>query len=224
MTSILQMVDEDPRVRWSSPHPAFSSGHDARSSECGLLTLFYGNLERASRYAWLNAGRTLIDKTYLSILWQTQGLPPTGIDNTRLAGNLDSFIRSELEQCWESLEMLAHEERHELAIELVEQAAVQVLGDSQQHQAAASYLLFYLCPQLPVFPLKVPLAGEAESANYSAHHRNCREQFARQLPHLAEAPPQACYGNDREQAIVNEALVRSDWWLRRMLCYRLQTG
>ena len=60
--------------RWARPFPGFTSGHDPRTSDQGLLTCLYGSLEHAARHEWLNAGRRLIDKTYLGMLWHVQDL------------------------------------------------------------------------------------------------------------------------------------------------------
>ena len=60
--------------RWQAPFPGFTSGQDPRTSDNALLVLTYGGLDQAARHAWLNAGRRLIDKTYVEILRHVQGL------------------------------------------------------------------------------------------------------------------------------------------------------
>jgi len=61
-------------ARWETPFPGFASGHDPRTSDNALLTLLYGGLVHAADHDWLNAGRRLIDKTYIDMLWHVQDL------------------------------------------------------------------------------------------------------------------------------------------------------
>lgn len=215
------IAPDDALARWQRPHPDFASGHDSRSSENGLLNLFYGSLERASRYEWLNAGRTLVDKTYLRILWTSCELPPQAATFDQLASDLDSFIRQQLTPRWDQIDELDHNQRHQLAIELVDCAAMDLFRGNPDWQAA-SMLLFFLCPQLPVFPWHPSLQGQtgAESgetpANYSDYHQRCRPLLALKLPHCTE-PPKASLGDERQCKAVNQLLARSDWWARRSL-------
>lgn len=212
---------------WSQPSPNVGSGHDARSSENGLLTIMYGSLEHAARFDWLNAGRTLVDKTYISILWQAADLPPTGVEPTRKASNLDAFVRTELEPLWDNFHDLDHTEKQALTLRLVEQCANDVFGSGYQEEAA-SWLLFYLCPQLPVFPLndalRAILADKAEKSvlnSYADYHQACRAEFTRLLPHIHSTAPAAQYGTDREKQAINQMLRSSDWWQRRNLIHHL---
>ncbi len=211
--------------RWHQPHPAFASGRDLRSSDRGLLQLLYGGMAHGHRYQWHNGGRTLIDKTYLAILWAAQELPPLSISFERLAANLDSFIREQLSPAWDTLGDLEHEERHQRALELVEAAAGQLFG-SQDNPTAASHLLLFLCPQLPVFPYSeahrqaaMALTPTHPILGYADYHRACRTLLAQRLPCLQ--PLQAKLPAATEISGLNRLLMHGDWWPRRLLAQQL---
>lgn len=215
---------------WATPSPLVGSGHDARSSENGLLSIMYGSLERASRFDWLNAGRTLVDKTYINILLQAAELDANGVTTTELASRLDAFVRAELEPLWAEFEGLEHDPKHQLAVELVDKCAATVLGSGHQPEAA-SWLLYYLCPQLPVFPMHAALKAELAAkqdltvdSDYADFHAACRRQFARALPHIHSPAPAALYGDKRELEIINQILRGSDWWQRRCFLQHLITA
>jgi hypothetical protein len=207
-----QAPDSAILERWSQPHPYFTSGTDMRSSDNALLVLLYGGLEKASRYGWLNAGRTLIDKTYLRILWITQQLEPPGISFDELASRLDGFIRAELQPVWDTLAELEHEERHALAVTLVARVQAQVFQRDDQ-LASASVLLFFLCPQLPVFVYR----QGGENADYVSWHQTCRRRLANVLPLVGHAVPSPSYGTAQEQLLISRLLNQGDWWVRRLL-------
>ncbi|MEH6652051.1 MAG: hypothetical protein V7707_18670 [Motiliproteus sp.] len=225
MNSLSQQIENTNAElirRWTLPHPNFSSGQDPRSSEQSLLELFYGGIENAARYQWQNAGRTLIDKTYLSILWTALELDKPTIGFENLAANLDSFIRRELTERWSEFDELDHEAHHQLAVTLVTDASQQLFG-SQSNEGHASNILFFLCPQLPIFPYSEQHRSAvqtllAESAidisidGYSDYHQACRQLLARTLPFLcsAAAPRSAT-------ADINAVLRQTDWWQRHLL-------
>ncbi|MBE9398219.1 hypothetical protein IOQ59_13235 [Pontibacterium sp. N1Y112] len=215
---------------WNTPSQQVGSGYDARSSENGLLTIMYGSLEHASRFEWLNAGRTLVDKTYINILWQAADLPPTGVDRTRMASDLDAFVRAHLQPLWQEFEHLTHDEKHQLTIKLVERAANDVFGTGYQEEAS-SWLLYYLCPPLPVFPMNDVLRnviadtqGKSVLNSYAEYHQACRQQFSHLLPHIHSTAPAAEYGTVREIDAINQILRGSDWWQRRCLIHHLLTA
>lgn len=215
---------------WATPSTLVGSGHDARSSQNGLLTIMYGSLEHAARFDWLNAGRTLVDKTYINILWQAADLPATGVDRTRMASDLDAFVRSQLEPIWDEFDHMSHDERHSLAVALVDRCASTVFGSGYQEEAA-SWLLYYLCPQLPIFPMNDALCTAAADTQdrsdlngYSDYHAVCRQQLTRLLPHIHTTPPKAEYGTKREVEAINHILRASDWWLRRSFIQHLLNG
>lgn len=202
---------------WQQPHPDFTSGKDARSSENALLVLMYGGLEKAARYGWLNAGRTLVDKTYLRILWMTQQLAPTGVSFDELASRLDGFIRRELQPRWDNLDGLEHDSRHELAQALVEQLQAQVFQSTDQLESATT-VLFFLCPQLPVFIYtKAPGAQTEPATDYPRWHQSCRQRLIPLLPRACSSTPSAHYGTAQEQQLITRLLSQTDWWPRRLL-------
>jgi hypothetical protein len=205
---------------WQQPHPDFTSGQDDRSSENALLVLLYGGLEKAARYGWLNTGRTLVDKTYLRILWVTQRLAPTGISFDELAARLDGFIRRELQPHWDTLDGLEHHARHELAQVLVEQLQAQVFQSTAQLESATA-LLFFLCPQLPVFAYESTTnAGNIPATDYPGWHQSCRQRLIALLPQACGTTPSATYGTVQEQQLITRLLAQSDWWPRRLLAQR----
>jgi hypothetical protein len=220
-TEICSAIAQQTIQEWSQPSSLVGSGSDARSSSNGLLNIFYGSLEHAARYQWLNAGRTLVDKTYLSILWQAAGLSNDGYDFTKMASNLDAFVRAELEPRWHELELLSHDEKHLLAIKLIEQAAAEIFG-SGYHEESAAWLLFYLCPQLPVFPFNEDLRNnlstrlhlEQPAGDYAEYHQQCRQLYCRMLPNIHDTAAIADYGNEQERNNINQILRGSDWWQR----------
>ncbi|HEY5717205.1 MAG TPA: hypothetical protein VIS52_01860 [Motiliproteus sp.] len=211
--------------RWNNPHPDFASGQDQRSSDRGLLELLYGSMEHGAHFNWHNAGRTLIDKTYLAILWAAQGLAPLSISFEQLAACLDAFIRDELAPEWESLAELEHETRHQRTLELVNAASVRLFG-SQPNPTAASQLLLFLCPQLPLFPYSEKhrhalerLAPAHTINNYADYHRACRTQLAIRLPALQ--PDRTAVQASTHNPELNRLLQHSDWWSRRLLAEQI---
>lgn len=181
-----------------------------RSSDNALLALLFGNLETASQYGWLNAGRTLVDKTYLQILWTAEDLSPKGLSFDKMASRLDTFIRSQLQPDWETLAELPEAIRRQKAVDLVEQARLRIFT-TDADTGSASTLLFFLCPQLPVFP------GAVAGPEYECYlHRNLDR--LKSSGHFRATPaPEVHYGQQREQTPVHAILADTDWWPRRLL-------
>ncbi|WP_339510949.1 hypothetical protein [Pseudomonas sp. RL_15y_Pfl2_60] len=184
---------------WQQPNPRFAGGNDQRSSENGLLLLFYGSLQKAAGYDWQNAGRSLIDKTYLRMLGQCTGLDMQGVSADELAARMDGFIRSELAPRWDHIRQCHDSAGLELAQELLDRAS-HMLFEMPGMQAQTSPILFYLCPHLPL------LIGEQPLAN--------QEQL-NALPVLPR--PQLFAGNAQQQALIRQLIEGSDWWRRRVL-------
>lgn len=197
-------LGEQLRRTWQQPHPAFASGTDPRSSDNALLLLFYGSLAKAAGCGWQNAGRTLVDKTYLRILKERSGLDFQGLSVDELAGRLDGFIRRELIPRWALLGEPQGAAAQALAGQLLELAS-QALFDSPRAQASASHLLFYLCPQLPLLPW----------------HAHGDEDWLGGLARLSQLPvlprPQQFAGDAYQQALIRQLIEGSDWWRRRVL-------
>lgn len=203
-------VHQQALERWRHPHPDFASGQDPRSSDGALLSLLYGSLEKAARYNWLNGGRTLIDKTYLRILWTVEGLSPRGLSFDEMASRLDRYLRTVVQPEWTAFPTLPQRTRQEKAVVLVEQARQQIFG-TDADAGDASTLLFFLCPQLPVLPGFV--AGDA----YDSFLRQSLATLA-EIKGVHESPlPEIRFGQEREQAPVRALLFETDWWPRRLL-------
>ncbi|RDE24039.1 hypothetical protein DV711_00060 [Motiliproteus coralliicola] len=213
MSTTLRQIEQANRTlrrRWNRPHQGFGSGTDPRTSDAGLLQSLYGNMERASHFQWLNGGRTLIDKTYLAMLWAALELDAPWIGNDKVAANLDNFIREHLAPIWSELDDLEHEARHELSVELVELACDALFG-SQKNYVFASQLLLFLCPQLPIFA--VTESQLTEQFDYREYHQQCRNQMALNLPLLASQPLPK---QQPETPHLSLLLSQTDWWVRRL--------
>lgn len=230
-TNICSAIAQHTAQQWSRPSALVGSGNDNRSSHNGLLTIFYSSLERAAHYGWLNAGRTLIDKTYINILWQAASLPSIGVEPTKIASNLDAFIRSELEPVWQEFEHLNHDEKHHLSIRMIEQAAAEIFGSGYQEQCA-SWLLFYLCPQLPIFPISDELVQTVAerlhlsepTTDYAGYHAQCRQLYSRMLPNIHTTTPVASYGSEQDRHNIDQILRGSDCWQRHCFISQLQAS
>tara|TARA_R110000744_G_scaffold21536_9_gene55633 strand:+ start:1613 stop:2287 length:675 start_codon:yes stop_codon:yes gene_type:complete len=212
---------------WSTPSPLAGSGFDSRSSENGLLVIMYGSLEHAAQFGWLNAGRTLVDKTYIRLLWQAKQLPTLGLTHHDIATQLELFIRAELQPKWAELKHLTPDEADQQAKILVRLAAHSIFGSVEQ-EVAASWLLYYLCPQLPIFPiaeycrkarLLKPLSDEINT--YDDYHRASKDIHNKLRLHYEY--PKASYGNNKEQVLIEQLLHHSDWWSRQCFHHYLLT-
>jgi len=223
LTTQITPLDHIINKEWSQPSPLVGSGFDSRSSDNALLTILYGSIERAALYDWSNAGRTLVDKTYLHILWQAKQIPNYGLTHHDIAPNVERFVREQLQPMWPQINQLiqAHhcDQTMELSTSLVTLAAQQLFG-SNLHEEAASWLLFYLCPQLPIFPVNPPLLTATNSKDYISHHKACAQLLLATAPSVAL--PQVTYGRDKEQAMITTLLHQSDWWQRYCLVQQLQ--
>ncbi|MCO7564532.1 hypothetical protein NJI34_18770 [Pseudomonas sp. S 311-6] len=203
----LVQLAEQLRQAWSRPHPAFASGMDARSSENALLLQFHGSLVKAAGLGWQNAGRTLVDKTYLRILKDCFGLDFHGFAEDELAARLDGFIRQALAPRWGQIIGSGGSEGLPLASELLD-ACNGALFASERLQAATHQVLFYLCPHLPFLP------GFGELAQGAEQH----QALVCSLPPLPR--PQQFAGSTQQQVLIRQLVEGSDWWGRRVLSAR----
>jgi hypothetical protein len=224
LSNPFQMAHAAALARWDRPFPGFASGHDRRTSDQGLLTLTYGGLAHAARYQWLNAGRRLIDKTYVDMLMQVQGLSDLrSVRPEQIAAALDRFIVDLVQPVWADLAQLSEAERLETAISWVEYLAGNGFG-SIYVEHAASRLLFFLCPMLPVFNLGqdrlLALNAEGhppERPDYRAFAQAAAAAYRAHLPQLATLPPPVPSVADPQQnGLIADLLVHSDWWSRRV--------
>lgn len=196
-----KLIESSERLcrQWQQPSPLFAGGNDLRSSENSLLLLFYGSLHKAAGYGWQNAGRSLIDKTYLRILGHCTQLDMHGLSADEVAARLDGFIRRELAPRWTTVRQSQGSEGLALTQELLESAS-EALFEAPEMQAQSSRILFYLCPQLPLLCGEQPLA--------------CQERLSA-LPILPR--PQTFSGDAQQQALIRQLVEGSDWWRRRVL-------
>jgi len=227
------MIHRDIFTSWSTPCSQVGSGFDSRSSENGLLVIMYGSLERASHFGWLNAGRTLVDKTYIHLLWQAKQVPSFGLTHHDIAPQLELFIRAHLQPRWDEMKGLTPNEAEQLAIDLVRLAASDLFGSCYQEEAA-SWLLYYLCPQLPIFPISACFQKAINQPqaikhvddipqSYESYYRACQARYNK-LPSQTHGDyPTASYGNNQAQVIIEQLLINSDWWSRHCFLNYLQT-
>jgi hypothetical protein len=211
-------------ARWNQPFPGFASGHDKRTSDQGLLTLLYGGLEHAARYDWQNAGRRLIDKTYVDMLWHVQSL--TSLRSVRaeqIAAALDPFITDTVRPVWTDLPKLSHEQRLETSIVWTEHMAGHCFG-SVNSDLAASRLMFFLFPMLPVFNLSRGHAMALEKVGHRPAHENYRAlvqatefAYGEHLPMLADlSRPHVSSSDSDQNVLIKKLLTETDWWTRRV--------
>lgn len=210
--------------RWSTPFAGFTSGHDPRTSDNALLIITYGGLVHAADHAWQNAGRRLIDKTYIDILWHVQGLSTIRTCRAeQIAAALDNFIRDQVAAVWDDLPALNDTERADLGARWVEEIAQRCFG-SLTSELAASRLLFFLCPMLALFNLsRGHLLGLEHLAHcpaddgYRAFASAARSAYQDLVPALRALPrPIPTYGDPAQQALIEKVLNASDWWERRV--------
>lgn len=217
---------------WNSPLPEFTSGKDIRTSDNGLLVLTYGNLHQSAKSQWLNAGRSLIDKTYIQMLWHVQSLTHIqAIRAENVAAALDNFIREEIQPLWADLYEMDNVTNCEVSIELVKKASISLFG-SLQSEEAASKLLFFLCPMLTVFnfsteaikalqhlghDLENKLEQPSKNSKYEIFHHLMTQEFGNiQDPLSEDQCPTPFYGDTTDQSLIQETLNQTDWWQRRV--------
>lgn len=204
----LVQLGERLRQAWPQPHPRFASGMDPRSSDNALLLQFYGSLAKAAGFGWQNAGRTLVDKTYLRILKECLDLDFQGLSVDELASRLDGFIRQALVPRWGQITASRGADNLPLAAELLEGCSVALFDSVQVHSATRS-LLFYLCPQLPL----LPYPGEPDASNEA--QLQCHQASLLRLPVLPR--PTQYAGDAHQQALIRQLIEGCDWWRRRVL-------
>ena len=210
--------------RWQAPWPGFTSGRDLRSSDNALLVHVYGGLVHAAGHEWLNAGRRLIDKTYIDILWHVQHL--TTLQTCRpeqIAAALDEFIRDDIEPVWDGLADLDATHQAELASRWVADMAQRCFG-SLHSEPAASRLLFFLCPILPLFNLSrghllalQQLGHSAQGEDFRAYATAADRAYRELSSSLRALPrPAPAFGDTGHRRLTQQLLDDSDWWQRRV--------
>lgn len=203
--------------RWRDANPNCATGDDPRSSDNGLLLLFHGSLAHAADYAWQNAGRTLVDKTYLRILFSGAALDYQGLSADELAARLDGFIREQLVPRWQALQENADDA---LRGRLIEALQVALFGERGSGDAA-SQLLFWLCPRLSLHPQGgarargLELLANGQLGLDSSDYQHACDALLLEMP-LLPAPRQFA-GDSDQQCRVRQLIENSDWWRRRVL-------
>jgi hypothetical protein len=210
--------------RWRQPCADFASGQDPRTSDEGLLRLTYGGLVHAARFDWLNAGRRLIDKTYVDMLWHVQEL--TGMRTVQpaaIAAALDGFIVDTVRPAWHDLPRLSAEDGLAVSIDWTEQMARRCFG-SLHSELAASRLMFFLLPMLPVFNLSrghlaaLDRVGHPSAdAGYRAFAQAAMSAYREHFSEPGRFTPPPVSARDPQQAeLVRDLLAQTDWWPRRV--------
>ena len=226
----IQSARDTAAIRWQNPYPGFTSGGDTRTSDNALLVQIFGGLNHAANHEWLNAGRRLIDKTYINMLWHVQSLLPMSVCRPEsISAALDSFILEHIRPIWLDLPNLNASEKQDLAESLIKHAATALFG-SLKSEVAASRLLFILCPTLPIYNLSLAnqlalqTLGYATADNsYPAFVQSCNaccKSIIQQVESLAL--PQPTFGSHEEQTMISQLLHGHDWWTRRVFDALLQ--
>ncbi|WP_261841633.1 hypothetical protein [Aliamphritea ceti] len=182
---------------------------DTRSSGNGLLSIFYGCIEQAARQQWPEK-QLAIATADLEMLLTSYELKPLAPITDRTSEAVAIFIQSNLQDNWNEYDDMTHPQRQEIAINLVNEAASNIFGGTNQI-AAASWLLFYLCPQLPVFPV---IESLSTTDNYADYYLSQKQKFTIALPSLDQNTPDIRYGNQLEQSIIKALLTANNWWQR----------
>lgn len=217
--------------RWARPFPGFMSGHDPRTSDQGLLTCLYGSLEHAARHEWLNAGRRLIDKTYIGMLWHVQDLTDLrGVRAEQVAAGLDTFIRDVVRPVWAELPHLPDGTSLEISTAWVEQMAGSCFG-SVYSEAAASRLMFFLFPMLPIFNLSQghrlaldEIGHPPDRQSYRAFAQAALSAYQAYLPRLVDhSRPAPSAADPRQRHLIQDLLEQTDWWTRRIFDHYLRS-
>ncbi|MCP3869620.1 MAG: hypothetical protein GY703_16315 [Gammaproteobacteria bacterium] len=211
-------------VRWQEPFSGFASGQDPRTSDQTLRGLMYGGLEHAARYGWLNAGRRLIDKTYIDMLWHVQGLTNMrAVRPEQVSAALDGLIQETVRTVWHELAGLGNEEKVDLAACWVGLFAQQGFG-TLYSKAAASRLLFFLLPMLQLFNLSRghlmvldKLGCPSSGDDYQSYAESAGRAYLDVYDSLRMLPrPTPVLSDSAQQQLIQQLLNDSDWWERRV--------
>ncbi|NKB76319.1 MAG: hypothetical protein GKR96_04575 [Gammaproteobacteria bacterium] len=191
--------------RWSQPSPYFSHGEDARSSDQGLLSSFYGGLVKSSVHNWQNGGRVLVDRTDIRILFDSYKLPLPVRSLDVCCREIDSFVREQFFTNWnvfQGTETRSLSAMKALSENWTEVLTHDVFGGSD-YEPGSLLLLFFLCPLLPIYPGQ-PLSEEKDPIN-ALHSKTSNLVL----------PESVTNGNADES--IQWALMNSDWWARRVV-------
>ena len=200
-------------TRWCEPSADFSHGLDPRSSDCGLLLGLYGGLVKAARHNWQNAGRVLVDRTDIRILFDSYriDLPTKPLD--QCCRDLDLFVRESIFPNWEEKHGLAAAPKNDIGREggraehvdhWVDFIAEHIFG-GDEYCYHAQVLLFFLCPSMPFCPLSAT-SEYSTDVDFSS--------LALTIPDPVLAFVDGL--GDWESGVARHVLYRTDWWARRL--------
>jgi hypothetical protein len=233
------MLDEDSlekaaisaQLAWKTSFPGFTSGHDLRTSTNALLVEFFGNVKNASEHEWQNAGRRIIDKTFISMMMHVHSLTAIkSVTPERISASLDNFLQKEVAKYWREIS-LNQFTNLDLALNWHKQLSITVIG-SNPADSFTSYLMFYMLPSFPVIPiskgslisLDIPLDTPI-SLIHEMVYKNFDDFKARYAnSEKLCAPPEPIFGTDREMSMINELLLNTDWWQRNLFHHYLIEG
>jgi len=212
-------------TKWNEPNPEWTSGFDVRSSENNLMLSFYGAIINAEAHEWLNAGRRLIDKTDISMLWQAKQLTAmTAVTSERIAASLDDYLQRYIAEQWNELSQLNEEDKAIRADAFITKASNDLFG-SLNSKVAASQLLFFMFPQLPIYPFSqghqksLKQLGYSLSSNSYQDYSIAFKQLLHDVQHHFEAlellPSKT--GNTKQLQLITDMLKQSDWQQRRLV-------
>ena len=231
--ALSQLVVDYAHKRWDSASPNFSHGQDMRSSDGALVTLFYGGLLKASEHDWQNAGRVLIDRTYVKILFETYHLSMPTRDLDVCCRLMDDFIRLSLIPNWFDIHpwLQPHVKSSILddaravnsktgtptsplrwLLEWPSEIAIEILG-GEEYLDHAMLLLFYTCPGLPFMPATMHTSTIRRESNQTMRIECLNQSDSSNKITL----PMSEYGTDSEKQIVQNMLRHCDWWYRRLV-------
>jgi len=230
------MLDEDilekaaisAQLAWKTPFPGFTSGHDLRTSTNALLVEFFGNLINASEHEWQNAGRRIIDKTFISMMMHVHSLSAIkSVTPERISASLDNFLQKEVAKHWKEISRNQFSNR-DLTLKWRKQLSITLIG-SNPADSFTSYLMFYMLPSFPVIPVSqgsLIALGISLDTPISLIHEIVYENFDHFKARYANSdklrvPPEPIFGTDREISMINELLLNTDWWQRNIFHHYL---
>ena len=208
---------------WHNPNPLWGTGIDIRSSENILLLSFYGSLVSEEKKGWLNAGRRLIDKTDINMLWHAKYITPmSSVTCEKIAACLDDYIQQYIALNWTQLCSPTHEQGIKYAYELTTKAT-EDLFSSLKSTVAATNLLFFMFPQLPIYPFSRGHVASLEKLGYSPsdnYEEYCIafKNFQKEIKPKTEGLEhlKATAGNENQQKLITKIVKETDWQERRI--------
>lgn len=202
---------------WQNPCATYAAGDDIDSSENALLVNLYGALITAAETTGLDADQAVIDVETLEILQHMQNMTDMPFDASEITAKLNGFIRSEVHYIWQEIPTFDEFEKNELALEFIDKVANLFIP---QNDIAASIIMFYLFPMLPILEYQpnVPFADGVKIDKYEDFHRLALKNYRHIKPALSKiaTKPAAHYGSAEQQNQIKQLLEQTDWWQRRI--------